>query len=47
MIIWIKPAGLRLSGDQRHITPALPMHLADVLAVHEAPQPFADASGKT
>ncbi|KAI9087296.1 hypothetical protein K1719_030766 [Acacia pycnantha] len=37
--------GLRLSGDQRHITPALPMHLADVLTVHEAPQPFADASG--
>ncbi|KAI9087292.1 hypothetical protein K1719_030762 [Acacia pycnantha] len=39
------PNGLRLSGDQRHITPALPMHLADVLTVHEAPQPFADASG--
>ncbi|KAI9087315.1 hypothetical protein K1719_030785 [Acacia pycnantha] len=39
------PNGLCLSGDQRHITPALPMHLADVLTVHEAPQPFADTSG--
>ncbi|XP_028771997.1 mediator of RNA polymerase II transcription subunit 8 [Neltuma alba] len=37
--------GLRLSGDQRHITPALPMHLADVLPVHEPPQPFGDTSG--
>ncbi|KAF7843123.1 mediator of RNA polymerase II transcription subunit 8 isoform X1 [Senna tora] len=40
-------AGLRLPGDQRQMTPALPMHLAEVLNVHEAPQPFADASGKS
>ncbi|KAI4355908.1 hypothetical protein L6164_004635 [Bauhinia variegata] len=37
--------GLRLPVDQRQVTPALPMHLADVLTVSEGTQPFADASG--
>ncbi|KAJ7962669.1 mediator of RNA polymerase II transcription subunit 8 [Quillaja saponaria] len=37
--------GLRLPGDQRQITPALPMHLVDVLTVSDGAQPFADPSG--
>ena len=38
-------AGLRVPGDQRQITSALPMHLVDVLPVGDSPQTFADASG--
>lgn len=38
--------GLRVSGDQRHITPALPMHLADVLNVGPGMQNLVDTSGK-
>lgn len=41
------PLGLRIPGDQRQITPALPMHLADVLTVPEGPQPLTDPSGKS
>ncbi|XP_061357207.1 mediator of RNA polymerase II transcription subunit 8 isoform X2 [Gastrolobium bilobum] len=37
--------GLRIPGDQRQITPALPMHLADALTVNEGGQSFPDASG--
>ncbi|KAK7325339.1 hypothetical protein VNO77_29501 [Canavalia gladiata] len=37
--------GLRLPGDQRQITPALPMHLADALTVNEGAQSFPDGSG--
>lgn len=35
-------AGLRIPGDQRQITPALPMHLAEALAPNEGAQPFPD-----
>lgn len=38
-------AGLRVPGDQRHITSALPGHLVDVLTVSDGPQSFADSSG--
>lgn len=38
-------AGLRIPGDQRHITSGLPGHLVDVLAVADGPQSFADSSG--
>nr|XP_023918166.1 mediator of RNA polymerase II transcription subunit 8 isoform X2 [Quercus suber] len=37
--------GLRIPGDQRQITPALPSHLVDVIAVGDGVQSFADASG--
>lgn len=37
--------GLRIPGDQRQITPALPLHLVNVLTVGEGVQSFADASG--
>ncbi|KAI6672103.1 hypothetical protein NL676_006988 [Syzygium grande] len=37
--------GLRISGDQRQMTPALPMHLTDVLHVSDGMQNLADASG--
>lgn len=38
--------GLRIPADQRQITPALPMHLAEALTVNDAaaPQPLPDAS---
>ncbi|CAI8592308.1 unnamed protein product [Vicia faba] len=36
--------GLRLPGDQRHITSSLPMHLADAFTVNETAQPFPDGS---
>ncbi|XP_019068746.1 mediator of RNA polymerase II transcription subunit 8 isoform X3 [Solanum lycopersicum] len=36
--------GLRVPGDQRHITSALPGHLVDVLTVSDGPQSFADSS---
>ncbi|XP_004515306.1 mediator of RNA polymerase II transcription subunit 8-like isoform X1 [Cicer arietinum] len=36
--------GLRLPGDQRHITASLPMHLADVFTVNEGPQSFPEGS---
>lgn len=39
-------AGLRVTGDQRQITSALPMHLADVLLVGDGGQHnFSDSSG--
>ncbi|XP_031399470.1 mediator of RNA polymerase II transcription subunit 8 isoform X1 [Punica granatum] len=38
--------GLRVSGDQRQITPDLPMHLVDVLHVGDGMQNVVDASGK-
>uniref|UniRef100_A0A7N2LQE1 Uncharacterized protein n=1 Tax=Quercus lobata TaxID=97700 RepID=A0A7N2LQE1_QUELO len=34
-----------MSGDQRQITPALPLHLVDVITVGDGVQSFADASG--
>lgn len=37
--------GLRTSGDQRQMPPALPMHLSDVLHVGDGMQNLADASG--
>ncbi|XP_057968602.1 mediator of RNA polymerase II transcription subunit 8 isoform X2 [Malania oleifera] len=37
--------GLRIPGDQRQITPALPMHLVDVLNVGDGMQSFSEASG--
>lgn len=37
--------GLRISGDQRQMTPALPMHLTDVLHVGDGMQSLADSSG--
>nr|POE98828.1 hypothetical protein CFP56_56112 [Quercus suber] len=37
--------GLRIPGDQRQITPALPLHLVDVITVGDRVQIFADASG--
>ncbi|XP_055828766.1 mediator of RNA polymerase II transcription subunit 8 isoform X3 [Solanum dulcamara] len=37
--------GLRVPGDQRHITSALPGHLVDVLTVADGPQSFTDSSG--
>ncbi|XP_030971141.1 mediator of RNA polymerase II transcription subunit 8 isoform X2 [Quercus lobata] len=37
--------GLRIPGDQRQITPALPSHLVDVITVGDGVQSFADASG--
>ncbi|GAB4849942.1 hypothetical protein Ancab_029242 [Ancistrocladus abbreviatus] len=39
--------GLRLPVDQRQITSALPMHLADVFAVGDGVQPSIDASGNS
>lgn len=38
-------AGLRVPGDQRHLTSALPGHLVDVLTVADGPQSFTDSSG--
>lgn len=37
--------GLRMSGEQRQITPALPLHLVDVVTGSDGMQSFADASG--
>lgn len=37
--------GLRVPGDQRHITSALPGHLVDVLTITDGPQSFPDSSG--
>lgn len=37
--------GLRIPGDQRQITPALPLHLVDVVTVSDGVQSFVDASG--
>ena len=37
--------GLRIPGDQRQMTPALPLHLVDVITVGDGVQSFADASG--
>nr|XP_017227451.1 PREDICTED: mediator of RNA polymerase II transcription subunit 8 isoform X2 [Daucus carota subsp. sativus] len=37
--------GLRIPGEQRQITSALPMHLVDVLNVGESSQTFSDGSG--
>ncbi|KAJ9164504.1 hypothetical protein P3X46_024073 [Hevea brasiliensis] len=37
--------GLRVTGDQRQITSALPMHLADVLIVGDGAHNFSDSSG--
>nr|XP_018632338.1 mediator of RNA polymerase II transcription subunit 8-like isoform X6 [Nicotiana tomentosiformis] len=37
--------GLRVPGDQTHITSALPGHLVDVLTVTDGPPSFADSSG--
>ncbi|RDY05470.1 Mediator of RNA polymerase II transcription subunit 8, partial [Mucuna pruriens] len=40
--------GLRIPGDQRHITPAAPpLHLADALPPLNDPQSFPDVSGST
>lgn len=36
--------GLRIPGDQRHITASLPMHLADAFTVNESAQSFPDGS---
>lgn len=38
-------AGLRLPGDQRQITPALPVHLVDVLTTGDGAQAFSESSG--
>lgn len=38
-------AGLRLSADQRQVTPTLPMHLVDVLTAGDGMQTFSDSSG--
>ena len=38
-------AGLRLPVDQRQVTPALPMHLVDVLTTSDGPQNFSETSG--
>lgn len=40
-------AGLRLPGDQRQMTPALPMHLVDLLPVGDGVHTFSDASGNS
>lgn len=40
-------AGLRIPGDQRQITPTLPMHLADALTVNEGAQSFPDGSNSS
>ncbi|KAH7865948.1 hypothetical protein Vadar_013448 [Vaccinium darrowii] len=37
--------GLRITGDQRQITSALPLHLVDVLTVGDGAHTFPDASG--
>ncbi|XP_042983704.1 mediator of RNA polymerase II transcription subunit 8 isoform X2 [Carya illinoinensis] len=37
--------GLRMSGEHRQITPALPLHLVDVVTGGDGMQSFADASG--
>ncbi|CAK7323776.1 unnamed protein product [Dovyalis caffra] len=37
--------GLRVTGDQRQITSALPVHLVDVLAVSDGMHSFSDSSG--
>ncbi|XP_058113584.1 mediator of RNA polymerase II transcription subunit 8 isoform X2 [Magnolia sinica] len=37
--------GLRIPGDQRHVSSALPMHLVDVLSFGDGTQNFADNSG--
>ena len=42
---WFMHVGLRIPGDQRQITPALPSHLVDVITVGDGVQSFADASG--
>ena len=39
-------AGLRVTGDQRQITSALPLHLVDILTVGDGAQTYPDASGK-
>lgn len=44
-IDWYMDVGLRIPGDQRQITPALPLHLVDVVTVGDGVQSFADASG--
>ncbi|KAH7521986.1 hypothetical protein FEM48_Zijuj07G0090000 [Ziziphus jujuba var. spinosa] len=38
-------SGLRLPGDQRQITPALPVHLVDVLTTGDGAQAFSESSG--
>jgi len=38
-------AGLRVTGDQRQMTSALPVHLVDVLAVSDGMHSFSDSSG--
>ncbi|PSS07237.1 Mediator of RNA polymerase II transcription subunit like [Actinidia chinensis var. chinensis] len=37
--------GLRVTGDQRQITSALPLHLVDILTVGDGAQTYPDASG--
>uniref|UniRef100_A0A803Q4L1 Mediator of RNA polymerase II transcription subunit 8 n=1 Tax=Cannabis sativa TaxID=3483 RepID=A0A803Q4L1_CANSA len=37
--------GLRLPGDQRQVTPTLPVHLVDVLSSGDGMQTFSDSSG--
>ncbi|XP_011046545.1 PREDICTED: mediator of RNA polymerase II transcription subunit 8 isoform X5 [Populus euphratica] len=37
--------GLRVTGDQRQMTSALPVHLVDVLAVSDGMHSFSDSSG--
>ncbi|KAK7815652.1 protein pollenless 3 [Quercus suber] len=41
---WFMHVGLR-PRDQRQITPALPLHLVDVITVGDGVQSFSDASG--
>lgn len=38
-------AGLRLPGEQRQVTPTLPIHLVDVLTAGDGMQTFSDSSG--
>ena len=38
-------AGLRVTGDQRQMTSALPVHLVDVLALSDGMHSFSDSSG--
>lgn len=42
---WCMHAGLRIPGDQRQITSALPMHLSDLLTVGDGGHSFPDSSG--
>ena len=42
---WFMHVGLRIPGDQRQITPALPLHLVDMITVGDGVWSFADASG--